>query len=106
MIQDADEHFSIMSSSLEPGCNEVKESVKSGFCAYTVLIVSRRYDSCFLKWYTGGKPSITFSTSVILSVRSEYLRGQSKMDKCEGLFKEYQACLTASSSPNSDPRLG
>ncbi|KAI9829415.1 MAG: hypothetical protein M1819_006352 [Sarea resinae] len=39
--------------------------------------VKERYDSCFLTWYS-----------------EKFLRGNSKTDECESLFKEYRSCLT------------
>lgn len=39
----------------------------------------RRYDSCFLKWYS-----------------EKYLRGTAKSDECEPLFREYKTCLSVS----------
>ena len=39
--------------------------------------VKEKYDTCFLKWYS-----------------EKYLRGNSKNDECEGLFKAYKTCLT------------
>ncbi|CEI69567.1 unnamed protein product [Fusarium venenatum] len=66
-----------MSASLAPECNEVKEYV----CFYQFKArstnVLRRYDTCFLKWYS-----------------EKYLRGQEKDNKeCADMFKEYQTCL-------------
>ncbi|KAL1899158.1 Mitochondrial distribution and morphology protein 35 [Sporothrix stenoceras] len=53
-----------MSASLAPECNEVKE----------------KYDTCFLKWYSEEFLKRSTTTS------------QTK-DKCDALFKDYQACL-------------
>ncbi|THW09153.1 hypothetical protein D6D24_08621 [Aureobasidium pullulans] len=41
------------------------------------LFVSRRYDSCFLKWYS-----------------EKYLRGTATSDECEPLFAKYKQCLS------------
>ncbi|KAG5951558.1 hypothetical protein E4U53_002812 [Claviceps sorghi] len=56
-----------MSASLAPECNEVKDSSS----------VVRRYDTCFLKWYS-----------------EKYLRGAEKDNQeCAALFTDYQKCL-------------
>ena len=57
------------------------------------LIDYRRYDSCFLKWYsdsTQSKPS----TLMDANRQTEFLRGESTTDECESLFKDYKQCLT------------
>ncbi|KAM0271059.1 hypothetical protein ACHAPA_003128 [Fusarium lateritium] len=68
-----------MSASLSPECNEVKEYVLAKLPSPNrfQLILFRRYDTCFLKWYS-----------------EKYLRGQEKDNKeCADMFKEYQSCL-------------
>lgn len=66
-----------MSSSVAPECNEKKESVLYlGPHAGDPANVFRRYDSCFLKWYS-----------------EKFLRGNAKDDDCADLFKNYQGCL-------------
>ncbi|TGO83650.1 hypothetical protein BPOR_0613g00050 [Botrytis porri] len=59
-----------MSASLAPECNEVKDFRYAEH-------FQRRYDSCFLKWYS-----------------EKYLRGKGTTDECESLFKDYRKCLT------------
>ncbi|EHY55381.1 hypothetical protein ABEF95_007787 [Exophiala dermatitidis] len=39
--------------------------------------VKEKYDTCFLKWYS-----------------EKYIRGNSSVDECEPLFKQYKSCLT------------
>ncbi|KAF2278319.1 UPF0203-domain-containing protein [Westerdykella ornata] len=39
--------------------------------------VKERYDNCFLKWYS-----------------EKYLRGTATTDDCQGLFKQYETCLS------------
>ncbi|KAF2501682.1 hypothetical protein BU16DRAFT_569630 [Lophium mytilinum] len=69
-----------MSASLAPECNEVKEYVLSFRVHSFLRTVSkheyRRYDSCFLKWYS-----------------EKFLRGNATTDECEPLFKQYKQCL-------------
>ena len=46
-------HNPIMSASLAPECNEVKEcAFLPRLLALQALTFSRRYDTCFLKWYS------------------------------------------------------
>ncbi|KAH0149395.1 hypothetical protein KCU67_g11077, partial [Aureobasidium melanogenum] len=56
----------------------VIERTKGGFFRTQVLsaAVARRYDSCFLKWYS-----------------EKYLRGTATTDECEPLFAKYKQCL-------------
>lgn len=61
------------------------------------MVLARRYDSCFLKWYSESKPKrCLFFRRVAAHAGSEYLRGDSTTDECEGLFKQYKDCLTVS----------
>lgn len=41
-----------MSASLAPECNEVKEYVSVLDSVWSSADLRRRYDSCFLKWYS------------------------------------------------------
>ncbi|EXJ85830.1 hypothetical protein A1O1_06199, partial [Capronia coronata CBS 617.96] len=41
------------------------------------LTVDRKYDTCFLKWYS-----------------EKYIRGNSSTDECQPLFRQYKSCLT------------
>lgn len=41
-----------MSASLAPECNEVKEYVEINLPSSYLLIIIRKYDTCFLKWYS------------------------------------------------------
>ena len=57
------------------------------------LKLSRRYDSCFLKWYSESKNvKRPFATCLVDTL--EYLRGDASTDECSPLFKQYQSCLT------------
>jgi hypothetical protein len=66
----------------------------------------RRYDQCFLKWYSESK---SFSTGlgfelwwtlglvvlrIILTHSPEYLKGKTDNAECAKIFKEYNQCLT------------
>ena len=93
-----------MSASLASECNDVKEYVSSHF----MLAVCqgsdaeyRRYDSCFLKWYSESKHCAKKSkhVTVQLTREAEFLRGDSTTDECEPLFKQYKTCLTVLRSP-------
>lgn len=86
-----------MSASLAPECNEVKEHV------YSVLsdlwrrqiaeLACRRYDACFLKWYSESGALYSSSSKVSHSLYLEFLSGDSATDECEPLFKKYKSCL-------------
>ena len=65
-----------MSSSVAPECNEQKECASTGYLLRCKANEYRRYDSCFLKWYS-----------------EKFLRGNSRDDDCADLFKGYQGCL-------------
>lgn len=63
----------------------------------------RKYDTCFLKWYSESKWDQGFSLSLQAQQRlthlvTEYLRGIGKSDdnECSDLFKNYQKCLNVS----------
>ena len=56
----------------------------------------RRYDSCFLKWYSESTKVHLICNDSLSDLLSEYLRGTAKGDECEPLFKEYKACLSVS----------
>ncbi|KAL4778386.1 hypothetical protein BJX76DRAFT_362785 [Aspergillus varians] len=67
-----------MAASIDPECNNIKE------CATPVPtqeakanpLYSRKYDTCFLKWYS-----------------EKYLRGNPTSNECEELFAKYKTCL-------------
>jgi len=56
----------------------------------------RRYDSCFLKWYSESmlfaRPRLPLTSELIKF--SEYLRGKGTEDECAPLFASYKTCLT------------
>lgn len=58
-------------------------------------ISRRRYDTCFLKWYSESEQVVTPSLyqTKLISV-SEFLKGDNSTDECAPLFKEYKTCLT------------
>jgi len=60
----------------------------------------RRYDTCFLKWYSESKSTCFPQSNLLVGqahILLEYLRGNATTDECESLFKEYKQCLTVSS---------
>ena len=65
----------------------------------------RRYDACFLKWYSESEycPSISPCPGALTVCAVEYLRGNGKTDdnECAKLFKDYQKCLKV--GDNSHP---
>lgn len=67
---------------------------------------SRRYDSCFLKWYSESTIQSRPQSCAVEDANiplSEFLRGTSKEDECEPLFRQYKSCLTV--SPSGSPAL-
>ncbi|RMZ08445.1 hypothetical protein D0862_03957 [Hortaea werneckii] len=69
-----------MSASLAPECNEVKEyalPVYHQIRRNADMTDKRRYDTCFLKWYS-----------------EKYIRGTATKDECEPLFQQYKTCLS------------
>ncbi|RMY36939.1 hypothetical protein D0866_03586 [Hortaea werneckii] len=69
-----------MSASLAPECNEVKEYALPVFHQIrrnADTTHQRRYDTCFLKWYS-----------------EKYIRGTATKDECEPLFQQYKTCLS------------
>ena len=91
--------YPAMSASAASECNEVKESVGCSIASQVSNTkCSRRYDSCFLKWYSESKAAICaitiFMAQHCLIHSKEFLRGSASTDECESLFKDYQACLT------------
>ena len=90
-----------MSASLAPECNEVKEYVYAAWqqdIQSRLTAIPRRYDSCFLKWYSESVTSC-FRSCCTHTHRVEFLRGNPSTDECEPLFKEYKTCLTVSGRP-------
>jgi hypothetical protein len=77
-----------MSASLAPECNEAKESVKLERLLTTNT--HRRYDSCFIKWYSESQ--FSFHLRFFLT-SAEFLRGTADTDECAQLFKVYNKCL-------------
>ena len=47
-----------MSSSLDPECNQAKEYVFDTAVDKGILTDRRRYDSCFLKWYSESQHAV------------------------------------------------
>lgn len=95
-----------MSASLAPECNEVKEYTlfprpRQTLVAILIVAMCRRYDSCFLKWYSESKkrPARPQPLNGFPDTRprpTEYLRGTATTDECEPLFKQYKSCLGVS----------
>ncbi len=59
----------------------------------------RRYDTCFLKWYSESMlPSRSTLTNPRLTNILEYLRGVGSLEnnECSELFKQYTRCLQVS----------
>jgi len=84
-----------MSASLAPECNEVKEYVRNTeSVGFESADLSRKYDSCFLKWYSESESATGKRLLYFVTANSEYLRGNSSTDECEPLFKKYKACLS------------
>jgi Uncharacterised protein family (UPF0203) len=65
-----------------------------------LLTGNRRYDTCFLKWYSESEyqiPSLATKVGRLVDAHdiAEYLRGTSAADnnECSVLFKEYSTCV-------------
>ncbi|RMY76700.1 hypothetical protein D0863_01773 [Hortaea werneckii] len=85
-----------MSASLAPECNEVKEyalSVCRQIRRIANTINKRRYDTCFLKWYSEN------------SIYVEYIRGTATKDECEPLFQQYKTCLSKETDSRTQKAL-
>ena len=54
----------------------------------------RKYDSCFLKWYSESRYTYAAGCFELINNKIEYLRGNSSEDECAPLFKKYKSCLT------------
>lgn len=61
------------------------------------MSMDRKYDTCFLKWYSESRSKEAFQ---MLGFKytdqiTEYLRGLGKAgdNECTALYKEYQKCL-------------
>lgn len=52
----------------------------------------RKYDTCFLKWYSESEYLPAYRSDPWNWRRPEYLRGNTK-DECADLFKKYNTCL-------------
>ena len=64
-----------------------------------VLTVARRYDTCFLKWYSESRCLVHSLPPILGSdIYPEYLRGTGSAEdnECSTLFKEYSKCLRVS----------
>lgn len=57
------------------------------------LTVPRRYDTCFLKWYSESKLSRQMLLPFLKLTKTEYLRGNTTSNDCEELFSKYKTCL-------------
>lgn len=61
--------------------------------------VTRKYDTCFLKWYsesTSGNNPLNDAVSLTIA---EYLRGNTSSNECDELFSKYRTCLNVGPSP-------
>jgi hypothetical protein len=55
----------------------------------------RRYDTCFLKWYSESMWLRLFRhLKHELTSLLEFVRGVAKEDECAPLFEKYSLCLT------------
>ena len=65
------------------------------YAAAKLKHLARKYDSCFLKWYSESMAStLSYTLHDALMEGTEYLRGNSSEDECAPLFKKYKSCLT------------
>ncbi|KAJ5095558.1 hypothetical protein NUU61_004914 [Penicillium alfredii] len=69
-----------MAASIAPECNEIKEYAHRLSDSTRPQPLTwhgyRKYDTCFLKWYS-----------------EKYLRGNTTSNDCEALFTKYKSCL-------------
>ncbi|KAH1272569.1 hypothetical protein KXX16_009622 [Aspergillus fumigatus] len=71
-----------MAASIAPECNDLKEYISPQRLPLATtdreleLTAPRKYDTCFLKWYS-----------------EKYLRGKTSSNECEELFSKYKSCL-------------
>ena len=83
-----------MSASLAPECNEVKEyELFPTDCVHFTDRIFRRYDSCFLKWYSESGPPARLPGLLHANRLAEFLPGKATKDECEPLFSKYRQCL-------------
>jgi hypothetical protein len=55
----------------------------------------RRYDNCFLKWYSEST-FVRHEAHVLHSHDAEFLRGTATTDECKPIFEQYEKCLSVS----------
>lgn len=53
----------------------------------------RKYDNCFLKWYSESMPYLGPLYKISL-MKIEFLRGTSTSDECKPMFDQYEKCLS------------
>lgn len=60
------------------------------------LELYRKYDTCFLKWYSESMQNQSDRGCDVADSKTEYLRGNTTSNDCEALFDKYRTCLTVS----------
>ena len=60
-----------------------------------MLTSDRRYDNCFLKWYSESTSRIYCDWELaLINVCTEFLRGTATTDDCKPIFEQYEKCLS------------
>ncbi|KAH7558169.1 hypothetical protein BM1_05441 [Bipolaris maydis] len=60
-----------------------------------MLTFDRRYDNCFLKWYSESTSRIHCDWELaLINICTEFLRGTATTDDCKPIFEQYEKCLS------------
>lgn len=63
--------------------------------AAIMLTFYRRYDNCFLKWYSESTSHVYCDWELaLINICTEFLRGTATTDDCKPIFEQYEKCLS------------